>query len=159
MEKIKFCRTCALADPRNQVCQMNRRKIELDKDFCSKHVESSQLVECAYCGQLFIPPGLIESLDDGSFIEFCYECQEKFGTCAMCDKIAPCRLQDPNYKPHIPMAIMKRFQQGNMMIQKQVINPDRVEEICIAECECWDGEGCARQDFGCCTKYNQKTVN
>ena len=77
----------------------------------------------------------------------------------MCSLAAPCKLTDENYKPHLPIVVMKRFQQGNMMIQKQVINPDRVKEICIDACECWDGEGCARRDFGVCAKYNQKTVN
>ena len=159
MEKIKFCRTCALVDPESHVCQMNRRRVELDEDFCSKHVTPDQLGTCAYCGQMFMRPGYLEQLEDGSFIEFCHSCQEKFGTCHMCDKATPCHLTDESYKPQIPIVVMKRFQKGNMMVQKQVINPDRIQQICVAECECWDGEGCARQDFGCCTKYNQKTVN
>lgn len=159
MEKTKFCRTCALVDPESHVCQMNRRKVDLDEDFCSKHVTLDQLGECAYCGQLFMQPGYLEQLEDGSFIEFCHSCQEKFGTCAMCSLVTPCRLINESYKPQIPIAVMKRFQRGNMVVQKQVINPDRIQQICVAECECWDGEGCARRDFGCCAKYNQKTVN
>ena len=155
----KFCRTCALVDPESRICQMNRRKVELDEDFCSKHVEPSELGECAYCGQLFMRPGYLEQLEDGSFIEFCHSCQEKFGTCHMCAKAMPCHLTDESYKPHLPVVVMRRIQQGNMVAQTQTINPDRVKEICVAECECWDGEGCARRDFGVCAKYNQKTVN
>lgn len=156
MNPQKFCRTCALVDPESHVCQLNRRRVELDEDFCSKHVTPDQLGTCAYCGQMFLQPGYLEQLEDGSFIEFCHSCAEKFGTCHMCDKAAPCHLTDESYKPHIPIAVMKRFQKGNMVVQKQVINPDRIQQICVAECECWDGEGCARRDFGCCAKYNQK---
>lgn len=159
MDKIKFCRTCAIADPESCVCQINRRKVDLDKDFCSKHTTADQLGECAYCGQLFMRPGYLEQLDDGTFIEFCHSCQEKFGTCAMCDKLAPCRLVDESYKPELPVAVMQTIRRGNMVAQKQTINPERIRAICVAECQCWDGEGCARRDFGCCAKYNQKTVN
>ena len=77
----------------------------------------------------------------------------------MCAKAMPCHLTDESYKPHLPVVVMRRIQQGNMVAQTQTINPDRVKEICVAECECWDGEGCARRDFGVCAKYNQKTVN
>ena len=159
MEKTKFCRTCALVDPETRICQMNRRKVELDEDFCSKHVTPDQLGECAYCGQLFMQPGYLEQLEDGSFIEFCHSCAEKFGTCHMCSLVTPCRLTDEDYMPHIPIAVMKRFQKGNMVVQKQVINPERIQQICVADCECWDGEGCARRDFKCCAKYNQKKPN
>lgn len=156
MNKQKFCRTCALVDPESHVCQLNRRRVELDEDFCSKHVTPDQLGTCAYCGQMFMQPGYLEQLEDGSFIEFCHSCAEKFGTCHMCSLVTPCRLTDEDYMPQVPIAIMKRFQKGNMVMQKQVINPDRIQAICIAKCECWDGEGCARRDFGCCAKYNQK---
>lgn len=155
----KFCRTCALVDPESYVCQMNRRKVDLDKDFCSKYVEPSELGECAYCGQLFMRPGYLEQLEDGSFIEFCHSCQEKFGTCAMCSHLSKCQLADERVRPDLPVMVIKTIQQGNMRMQTQIVNPARIDAICKAECECWDGEGCARRDFGCCAKYNQKTVN
>lgn len=152
----KYCRTCALVDPESRVCQMNRRKVELDEDFCSKHVTPDQLGTCAYCGQMFLQPGFIEQLEDGSFIEFCHSCGEKFGSCAMCDGFCACRLTDESYMPRIPVVVVKEIRQGNMRARTQVVNPDRIDAICKAECRCWDGEGCARRDFGTCAKYNQK---
>lgn len=154
----KYCRTCALADPETLVCQLTGRTIDLDADFCSQHTTPDQLGTCAYCGQLFFGPAILERLEDGSFIELCHSCQNKFGTCQMCADFKRCKLTDESYMPRIPVMVIKTIQQGHMAARVQVVNPDRIDAICKAECKCWDGEGCARRDFGTCAKYNQKKI-
>lgn len=156
MNPQKFCRTCALADPENLVCQLLRMRIDLDKDFCSRHTTEDQLGTCAYCGQMYLGPAILEQTEDGSFIELCPSCNEKFGTCVMCAGFTKCKLTDESYKPQLPVTVIKTIQQGNMRARTQIVNPDRIDAICKAECKCWDGEGCARRDFGTCAKYNQK---
>lgn len=153
---IKYCRTCALADPKNLVCQLTGRTIDLDADFCSSHTTEDQLGTCAYCGQLFLGPAILEQMEDGSFIELCHSCQQKFGTCVMCADFTKCKLTDERVRPDLPVQVIKTIQKGAMRMQTQIVNPDRIDAICKAECKCWDGEGCARRDFGTCAKYNQK---
>lgn len=152
----KYCRTCALVDPERSVCRFYGTETRLDEDYCSHWITLEMLGACAYCGQMFMGPGFLEQLEDGSWIEFCPGCAEDFGTCKMCADFKKCKLTDQKVRPDLPVAIVKTIQKGNMRMQTQIVNPERIDAICKAECKCWDGEGCARRDFGTCTEYNQK---
>lgn len=154
----KNCRTCALADPKTLVCQLTRSKIDPDADFCSRHTTADQLGTCAYCGQMFLGPAILEQFEDGSWVELCGSCQEKFGACHMCADCTTCKLTDESYMPHLPVTVVQTVQKGMMRMQTQTTNPERIDAICKTECKCWDGEGCARRDFGTCVKYNQKRL-
>jgi hypothetical protein len=46
---------------------------------------------------------------------------------------------------------MQTRQDGNVIIQEQIRNPER-EAITCKLCECWNGEECGRA-YGMCGKY------
>ena len=91
---------------------------------------------CPLCGQPITSGGVY--LNEYPYLFLCNDCGVRFWTCISCKHGKTCALQE---NPHnLPPVVLKTFQQGNMVIQQQVINPDLVNETCRAGCRCWNEE-------------------
>lgn len=141
----KFCKTCVYCDKAQSVCRVYGISVEGEKDFCPKHAK--ELNCCEVCGQPMILVGsFVEQDSKGNWHQYCVNCRELLKTCQTCSK--PCEFET-NPDP-MPKVVMKTVQQGNMRMQTQVMNPDRINKFCLT-CDCYNEEnGCKRQfNVGC----------
>ena len=126
-------------------------------------------IRCENCGRpiAVVTDTIVSVNDDGSARIVCKKCAASFGHCPMCANFSSCAFQE-NPDP-MPQYIVKTWQQqttlGTQVIQRQVINPDRVKRFCIDDgCKCFhdDGESpvCCRFGTGCatCTNYCEKQL-
>ena len=147
--ETKYCRTCAILDPKLQKCRMFGHQVEPAVDFCSKH--TTELVTCELCGgQIPKNQSIISVVKDKPNRLVCERCSQLYGTCHLCKNSALCSFEnDPSPLPKI---IQKQVRQGNMTAITQVRNPERIEITCKKGCPCYDSEfECLRQ-FGTCGK-------
>jgi hypothetical protein len=147
--EIKYCRTCAILDPKLQKCRMFGHQVEPAIDFCSKH--TTELVTCELCGGQIPKRQSIISVTKGKVNRLvCERCSQLYGTCQLCKNNISCSFEtDPS---PLPKVIQKQIRQGNMITMTQVRNPERIEITCKKGCPCYDSEGdCARQ-FGVCER-------
>ena len=145
----KYCRTCAILDPKLQKCRMFGHEVNPAVDFCSKH--TTELVTCELCGGQIPKNQSIISVVQGKPNRLvCERCSQLYGTCHLCKNSAFCSFEtDPS---PLPKVIQKQVRQGNMTAITQVRNPERVEITCKKNCPCYDAEfECLRQ-FGTCGK-------
>ena len=143
------CNTCGYCDAARKACALYGRMIDVNADYCSKHVKLDNLEFCAICGNPIV--GGVYDVDSDNYLHL--ECARKLGTCATCVKSQICEF-DTNPDP-TPKAIMQTMRQGNMTIQQQVRNPDRIEKFC-KDCACFCAEnGCLKQN-GCCAQWQKK---
>ena len=136
----QFCKSCALRDYKTNVCMRTGDKVTED-DYCSKHIR--EIPVCEICGNKILITANSMLIQDSkeNWHTCCSSCSELFKTCQTC--VAPCEFET-NPDP-MPKVVMKTVRQGNMQIQAQVMNPDRVNKFC-PDCGCYDKEfGCKRQ--------------
>jgi hypothetical protein len=142
---MKYCKTCAYFDENKNMCALSGLFMDGEKDYCSKHADV--LLHCDVCGNIMLTSGSILEIDsNGECHQFCARCAELLKTCQACS--APCEFET-NPDP-MPKVVMKTVRQGNMQMQTQIMNPERVEKFCPS-CGCYDQEvGCKRQfNVGC----------
>jgi hypothetical protein len=136
---------CNLIDS-NGICRlMNQKAVE---NCHCPHYTPFEIPTCGLCGN----PTLDRMLYVGSgnkCLYICHNCKNKTGTSAFCQKAERCLLRE--YDGPLPLMIMKTIQQGPVVAQMQVPNPEVISATCHF-CGCWDGEGCARE-WGVCDKY------
>ena len=147
--ETKYCRTCAILDPKLQKCRMFGHEVNPAVDFCSKH--TTELVICELCdGQIPKNQSIISVTKGKPNRLVCERCSQLYGTCQLCKNSAFCSFEtDPSPLPKI---VQKQVRQGNMTAITQVRNPERVEITCKKNCLCYDAEfECLRQ-FGTCGK-------
>lgn len=147
--ETKYCRTCAILDPKLQKCRMFGHEVNPAVDFCSKH--TTELVTCELCGGQIPKNQSIISVVQGKPNRLtCERCSHLYGTCHLCTNGVFCSFEnDPS---PLPKVIQKQVRQGNMTAITQVRNPERVEITCKKNCPCYDAEfECLRQ-FGTCGK-------
>ena len=73
----------------------------------------------------------------------CSRCNSLRGTCGRCAYGDDCAFFQE--EDGLPQMVMKTIQQGIMIVQQQVPNPERIEKYCKV-CNCWDDEyGCFKQ--------------
>lgn len=115
---------------------------------CPFYINKESARICRICGQSILASATYDSV---AFLTFCPTCSAKYGTCELCKNAVTCAFEeDPN---PLPKVIMKTFKQGNMVIQQQVQNPERIAETCGKLCHCYSEEfGCLRQ-YGNCNKF------
>lgn len=134
---MKKCKTCGFRGLDAQsglfFCRISKMYIS-DEDFCSYHCEDPQT--CFFCGSPLIPhsDSLVIEVDDG-YAALCPNCAQHYGTCPTCIHQNECKFMDQNFRPDIPPVVMKTQQQGMMVVQTQVKNPER-ENICCPGCIC-----------------------
>lgn len=130
----KFCRTCRILDPRQNVCQLTNRPKDPDKDYCSDH--QAILKTCDNCGNITLESILTPDLTEWRTL--CSQCASKLSTCAFCRNGDKCDFEtNPSTLPKI---VQKRIQQGPMVSLTTVKNPDRIKETCEKNCDCFDKE-------------------
>ena len=145
---IKYCQTCKLRDEAQNLCRLFGIPVVPSEDYCSKHKD--KLIACSICGNALITPGTVDYDGEGNIILICDRCNQLFNTCQLCSYARKCEFET-NADP-MPKVIMKRVQQGNMVMQTQVKNPDRIAKFCH-NCHCWLGDGidaCGKEfNIGC----------
>lgn len=139
---VNTCRTCGLADLRQNVCRVNGSAIEPDKDFCSKHNKNP--VVCEYCNSLTLQPFFVQDGDNWHCI--CNNCRVKLSSCSFCQNANICSFEtDPS---DLPKMVQQQIRQGNQVMITTVKNPSRVAITCQNNCRCFN------QDFGCMRQFN-----
>lgn len=142
------CRTCCLSEKTKSVCLRTRTPIDLDEDFCSQHAENLPI--CEVCHSYITGPVFMEQDSNGDWHQTCGNCSKAIGTCQACPRIRECEFET-NPDP-MPKVVMKTVQQGNMTMQTQARNEERVKKFCHS-CECWmadDINACAKDfNLGC----------
>ena len=110
------------------------------------------LEHCDICGAAIQNP-IIDSTEEPIHI-MCYDCATARSTCKLCHYNTDCAFHnDPST---LPKTIVKTISQNGMIIQTQIINPERVDKTCKEKCFCFDNEiGCLRQ-FNTCGKVDFK---
>ena len=145
----KKCNTCGYCDAARKACALYGRTIDVNADYCSKHIKLDNLEICAICGNPIV--GGVYDIDSDTYLHL--ECAKQLGTCATCQLALVCEF-NTNPDP-TPKAITQTLRQGNMTIQQQVRNPDRIDMFC-KECACFDTEnGCLKQN-NCCAQWKNK---
>lgn len=108
---------------------------------------------CDVCGTEKIPMrmAILEFDETGEHYlrKVCSRCSFLRGTCGRCtygDDCAFFQVEDG-----LPQMVMKTIQQGIMIVQQQVPNPERIEKYCKV-CNCWDDE------YGCFKQGNRNSI-
>lgn len=107
---------------------------------------------CPICKRQIDKGGIY--LNEAPHLLLCEDCGTHFWTCATCDISRRCLVQE-NSK-HIQPYIMQTVQQGNMIIQQQIPNPELTKQYCEEDgCQCWhsDSKTCCRQQIGVCVNH------
>ena len=147
-DENKTCANCAYWRPDNQSCVLLKAR-RAENDYCSSH-STSPLV-CATCQSYILGKSFIYSVGN-AYVEVCEKCHTAIPTCAGCKNSVQCAFNDdPNPLPKI---VMQTVQQGNMMMQTQVRNPERIKLFC-ENCPCYNAEdrACDRE-CNVCAQYN-----
>lgn len=143
MSKVyKTCGTCAHRQPQTQNCPLLKRETA-DADSCPFH--TSQLTKCSKCGVTIIRNSEIFYCGEHTL---CLRCQSQHGYCETCRNASTCSFEtDPS---PIPKVITQQIQQGPMIIQQQIRNPERIKITCANNCKCYDSElGCLKENRCC----------
>lgn len=142
---VNYCKTCGLLDPAQNVCRLYKVKMDPNEDFCGRHTKD--VYTCEVCGAITLQP-VYDLEEGGSCHLLCMNCATQRNTCLFCKNNTECAFEtDPS---PLPKVIMKTIQQSNMVMQQQVLNPDRIEITCKKNCKCFDAEnGCLRQNNSC----------
>lgn len=148
----RSCKTCMLCNKQKSICLLNGATVKMEIDDCSKH--SKYLDYCDICRSPVLPDGLvIEEDENGELHTICGRCNQALSTCQSCKQFQICPFEtDPN---PLPKVVMKTIRQGNMMMQTQIKNEERVKALCHT-CGCWSEEcGCMKEfNVGCDKKSN-----
>lgn len=143
----KYCKTCGLADLRQQRCKVTNLPIDPLKDFCSKHDNTT--IYCETCHQQLIRDSVYWVHDlDWNWHCHCIECVKTLSSCSFCKKARTCAFEnDPS---SLPRTIQKQIRQGNQIYITEVPNPARIDITCKNGCSCYDIEkGCLRENNYC----------
>ena len=109
-------------------------------------------LQCSYCGS---PNPPVVNQEGTEF--YCVRCFNLFGTCAMCVHAEICPFEtDPS---PLPKVVVVQEQRGNMRIQQQIMNPERVNETCRKSCPCFSEEFACLKQNGTCSNYAARPVN
>lgn len=150
---INYCETCSMRDKIQNVCYLTKLTVNPKEDYCSKHKE--ELAVCHICGGAILGGGIVEIDNGDQVLQYCNRCNELLNTCQLCERARFCEFET-NPDP-MPKVVMKTMHQGNMVMQTQVKNEERIKKFCHS-CPCWLGDGidaCGKEfNQGCC---NQKT--
>lgn len=114
---------------------------------------------CDVCGTEKIPMrmAILEFDETGEHYlrKVCSRCSSLRGTCGRCAYGNDCAFFQ--VEDGLPRMVMKTTQQGVMIVQQQVPNPERIEKYCKV-CNCWDN--CFKQgnrnSVSTCRNYFEK---
>ena len=158
LSKFGTCQTCTRRtydpnDPTQSVCTISRQHIpNMVSDKCPWYKNKGENKVCDLCGRT--SELVYYDVTDPNNIKFvCVDCLNKFGTCYVCKNSNICAFSADQSSPDY---VMKQVQQGHMIAQVQVLNPDKIAIYCV-KCCCWNKEEkyCYKQEIGTCGKYNE----
>ena len=142
-----YCATCCYRAKQQNICMLSKMPINPEEDYCSKY--QKEFTYCDYCGNAMVAPIYIEVRDNGDVYQYCSRCKELRSTCQLCSRVQSCEfMTNPDPMPHV---VTKTVRQGNMVMQTQVKNEERVKKFCHG-CSCWSGESC-------CKDFNEGCIN
>lgn len=148
----KLCKTCGYLHPQQPICQLRGEQVDPNADFCSKHQEIYEVETCAICGRpIYNINLLLDVQEDGSVRYLHFACGKALNTCATCANSQACEF-DTNPDP-MPKVVMQTVRQGNMVMQTQVRNPDRINKLCL-KCNCYKDGFCCKE-YNCCSNYSE----
>ena len=154
----KICKNCLYLHPQQPICTLGLGNVDPATDYCPKFLtQGSEIGYCAICGgTVYIGYECFDWVaKDNAYRVLHRECAKKLGTCQTCVLANACEF-DTNPDP-MPKVVMQTVRQGNMVMQTQVRNPDRIRKFCH-ECSCFDPENECLKQFNCCGKYIEKTA-
>ena len=108
----------------------------------------SNLLTCIVCGQAHEASNTciwMNLAGEGEDRITCKPCCVFIGRCHTCINGQTCEFET-NPSP-TPKVIMQTFQNGNMTMQQQVKNPERIKEFCH-NCPCWLNGWCGKELVG-----------
>lgn len=106
----------------------------------------SSTAQCNICGSVISPRAAI-IVEEALICEKCYSLKN---TCASCSLNQDCAFEnDPS---PLPKVVIQSFRQDNTIIQKQVLNPERVNLLC-KNCSCFHDDGVCARPLNLCAKY------
>ena len=90
------------------------------------------------------------------YLTICNHCLQTLGTCHTCLQAQVCPFETDT-SISLPKVILKTETRGNMTIQTQQLNPERIAKTCV-NCLCWSKEEnyCMKQNDGVCVRYASK---
>lgn len=149
------CGDCALKALKNGMCPVFNANME-DEGGCPYF--TTELHFCDVCGSPILGSSILAQ-DGEAWKQMCNHCNTKvFGTCDGCAKFV-CRFRT-DQSINIPLMINVQKRQGNMVVQTQQMNPERVKVTCMNGCPCWhseENEGfCMMEACGSCENYQTK---
>ena len=146
IEKLpKFCRNCALRDQSQHICQLTKLAFKDEDIGC--HAYCDHLSRCQICGRSYVK---IDVIMDNDYI--CEDCLNSLGTCQLCSNAQFCDFQtNPS---NLPKFIQSVRTQGNMRIQQQEKNPERIKITCAKGCKCYLNGNCIREIGNTCGNYD-----
>lgn len=152
------CGDCALKALKNGMCPVFNANMEGESG-CPYFTTELQL--CDICGSPVLGPTVLTQ-EGETWKQMCGHCNSKvFGTCNGCAKFV-CRFRT-DQSINIPPMITVQKRQGNMVVQTQQMNPERVKATCMDGCPCWrseeDGGFCMMEACGSCENYQTKWRN
>ena len=137
MEKCTKCKLRSIACPFTKLP-------EPPQDGCP--LFTSNLMYCAICGQPIIGEIIFDNLENISY-PICANCAQSTG-CSICAH-TDCRFQTDTTCPEPPVVTVQE-RHGNTILQRQMLNPKRVEALC-PNCSCYNTEtkSCNRETSYC----------
>ena len=111
---------------------------------------------CPVCHQPITTGGVF--LHEAPHLLLCDNCGINFWTCFTCKYGEKCAFQDN--PAHLPQFVLQTVQQGNMVIQQQIMNPALVNSTCKAGCKCWNTEAqtCLKLTIHACEQHELDEV-
>ena len=104
-------------------------------------------IPCDYCAN---PNSAVLDTEGRSYCQRCFAAMD---TCGACIHGAKCEFET-NPSP-LPKQVQKTIRQGNAVLQTFVKNPDRIRELCLYACPCFDEENGCGKEFGYCPNYKE----
>lgn len=131
-------------------CTITNRQIPGDLEgYCDSYRSEDAVYKCKKCGIPLLNPLILEIEGDEDYALVCQNCYRTLGSCHSCMHSETCGVMTDSSEP--PYVMMTK-QQGPMMMQVQVKNPNLVEKHCTI-CKC-----AALLDYTFCCK-DEEGVN
>ena len=147
------CKDCVWADLNNLICRRLETRLNPDENKCGYFSSQNNIGQCDCCGNMILINKAIVSIEENKTILFCHQCAQKAGTCQTCIEKNNCDFQTNPI--NLPKQIQQTIQRGPAVMSTTIINPDRVNETCKKNCECFSEEyGCLKQN-GTCGGYQK----
>lgn len=148
------CENCVLRKNAEGICPIFHKNTEGEAG-CPYF--SSDFVPCDICGGHIMSTAILEVDKDGAVHQMCQNCAQ-LPLCATCINKDKCAFQTDTScaAPHM---ITTQERRGNVVLQTQKINPERVNMTCAKGCICYQDNHCLKNDGVGCNNYKTNWRN